>query len=201
MTEAAANCISMLQAMILELERKVSPTNLTITAARSLEYRERSFMSTISRLQTLDKRISNVIQLSSSMITYQDGRAMKADSATLKADSRAMKLIAFLTLVFLPATSVASIFSTPFFDVDWQTSEAQVLQTAKSFWVFWAVALPLTLSGILFYFAWVNWPFRIVRRLARNWAFRHGIELGRTLGRRDSRAFGRNDLESGKNGW
>jgi hypothetical protein len=82
--------------------------------------------------------MSNVIQLSFNLVTQADSGVMKTDSAVLKADSRAMEFIAFLTLVFLPATGVASVFSTPFFDVDWESSEAEdkVLRTAKSFWIF-----------------------------------------------------------------
>jgi hypothetical protein len=86
---------------------------------------------------------------------------MKADSAVLKTDSRAMEFIAFLTLVFLPATGVASVFSTPFFDIDWEPSSQpgeRVLRTAESFWIFWAVVLPLTIVGLLLCFVWVNLP-------------------------------------------
>ena len=97
--------------------------------------------------------MSNVIQLSFNLVT-------QADSTILKSDSRAMKFIAFLTLVFLPATGVAGVFSTPFFNIDWDSRDVEdkVLRTAESFWIFWAVVLPLTLVGLLLCFAWVNLP-------------------------------------------
>jgi hypothetical protein len=110
-----------------------------------------------------------------------------------------MKFIAFLTLVFLPATGVASVFSTPFFDVDWDApgSNDRALRTAKSFWIFWAVVLPLTLVGLLLCFAWVNLPedYKIkiktwVGKLAKS-----GRQRRMTMTRINSRAFGKGDIE------
>lgn len=145
--------------------------------------------------------MSNVIQLSFNLVTQADSGVMKADSAVLKTDSRAMKFIAFLTLVFLPATGVASVFSTPFFDVDWESpdTEEKVLRTAKSFWIFWAVVLPLTLVGLLLCFAWVNLPEdykkkikAYVGKLAKS-----GRERRMTMSRSNSGAFGKGDIERG----
>lgn len=195
MIEAAENSITLLAAMITELQRKKQPKDLTTAAGKCLEYRKRGFQSTLARLRGLDKRMSNIFQLSNSIMTHADSAMMKADSATLKADSKAMKLIAFLTLVFLPATSVASIFSTPFFDIDWQSAEDEVLRTAKCFWVFWAVAAPLTLTGLLLYFAWIG--LRGDKKWMGKFApFRR--ERGMTRSGRSSRAFGKGDLESGE---
>lgn len=182
----------MLEAMIARLLRDTQPSDLTLDAADALDYRKRSFQSTLLRLHSLEKRMSNVIQLSFNLVT-------QADSSVLKTDSRAMKFIAFLTLVFLPATGVASVFSTPFFDVDWESpgSNDRSLRTAKSFWVFWAVVLPLTLVGLLLCFAWVNLPedYKIkiktwVGKLAKS-----GRERSMTMVRKNSRAFGKEDVE------
>ena len=202
MIEAAEASIIMLQAMTAKLEKKTIPSDLTIAAVDSLEYRKRSFQSTLLRLHSLEKRMSNVIQLSFNLVTQADSGVMKADSAVLKTDSRAMKFIAFLTLVFLPATGVASVFSTPFFDVDWESAgnENKVLRTAKSFWIFWAVVLPLTLVGLLLCFAWVNLPEDYKKKI-KVWIGKlaaSGRARGMTISRQNSRAFGKNDLESGK---
>jgi hypothetical protein len=201
MIEAAEASIIMLEAMIARLLRNTTPSDLTLDAADSLDYRKRSFQSTLLRLHSLEKRMSNVIQLSFNLVTQADSGVMKADSAVLKTDSRAMKFIAFLTLVFLPATGVASVFSTPFFDVDWESpgSNDRALRTAKSFWIFWAVVLPLTLVGLLLCFAWVNLPedYKIkiktwVSKLAKS-----GRERRMTMTRINSRAFGKGDVDRG----
>jgi hypothetical protein len=194
MIEAAEASIIMLEAMIARLSRRVSPSDMTLDAADSLEYRKRSFQSTLLRLGSLEKRMSNVIQLSFNLVT-------QADSAILKTDSRAMKFIAFLTLVFLPATGVASVFSTPFFDVDWDLpdTEEKVLRTARSFWIFWAVVLPLTLVGLLLCFAWVNLPEGYKKNIKAYMGklAKSGRERGRTISRRNTRALEKDDIELG----
>ena len=206
MIEAAEASIQMLEAMITRLLRNTPHSDLTLDAADALDYRKRSFQSTLLRLHSLEKRMSNVIQLSFNLVTQADSGVMKADSAILKTDSRAMKFIAFLTLAFLPATGVASIFSTPFFDIDWESpgSNDRALRTTKSFWIFWAVVLPLTLIGLLLCFAWVNLPedYKIkiktwVGKLAKSGRERR---MTMTMTRNNSRGLGRNDLERGSQG-
>lgn len=119
---------------------------LTNAVIQALEHRQRTFHSTSMRLNSLDKRIQNIIGLSFNLVTQSDSRVMKADS-------RAMKVIAVLTLVFLPATGVASIFSMPFFNVDFDGSSRD-LQAATSFWIFWVVVLPLTALVVAGWFWW-----------------------------------------------
>ncbi|RXW21855.1 hypothetical protein EST38_g3992 [Candolleomyces aberdarensis] len=65
-------------------------------------------------------------------------------------DSSAMITIAALTLVFLPATFISSIFSMSFFD--FQDSNKSV-SIANNIWLYPAVAIPFTIIVI---FAW-NW--------------------------------------------
>jgi hypothetical protein len=187
MIEAAEASIIMLEAMIARLLRNTQPYDLTLDAADALEYRKRSFQSTLLRLHSLEKRMSNVIQLSFNLVTQADSGVMKADSA------------AFLTLVFLPATGVASVFSTPFFDVDWDLpgSNDRALRTAKSFWIFWAVVLPLTLLGLLLCFAWVNLPEDYKTKI-KTWVgklAKSGRERRMTMTRINSRAFGKGDVD------
>ena len=66
-----------------------------------------------------------------------------------KRDSSSMKTLAAVTVVFLPGTLVASLFSMSMFD--WQSQE-DVL--SPRFWIYWAVTLPLTLSTVGIWLAW-----------------------------------------------
>jgi Mg2+ and Co2+ transporter CorA len=188
MTEAAEASIIVLEAMIAQLSRKVSPSDITLDAARNLEYRKRSFQSTSLRLSTIDKRMTNVIQLSNSQATSAESRAIRADS-------RIMKFIALLTLIFLPATAVASVLSTPFFNIDWDASgtEERSLQTSNNFWVFWAIVIPLTIVGLLLCALWMALTkgYSILEHFA--WKRQRRM----TMTRMNSRAFGKSDIESG----
>jgi uncharacterized membrane protein YbhN (UPF0104 family) len=60
-----------------------------------------------------------------------------------------MKAIAVLTLVFLPLTGIASLFSTPFF----QVAESH-LWVSASIWIFWVITVCLTCSIVT---VWVWW--------------------------------------------
>jgi hypothetical protein len=160
MMEAAEASSCTLEAMACKL-REPANGPLARATADKIEYRKRNFHSTLLRLTSLEKRMSNIIQPSSKLVTQADSGLMKADSAVPQTDSRAMKFIAFLKLVFSPATGVASVFSTPFFNIDWESGPQtgdKVLRTAKSFWIFWAVVLPLTIVGLLLCFVRVNLP-------------------------------------------
>lgn len=73
-------------------------------------------------------------------------------------DSSSMKTIAVLTLVFLPATSLASIFSMSMFN--WQARPGDVVVSGYV-WIYFAFAVPLTLTILA---AWLLWFRRTQRR-------------------------------------
>ncbi|TAQ89072.1 hypothetical protein B7494_g2585 [Chlorociboria aeruginascens] len=75
-----------------------------------------------------------------------------ADKA--RRDSSSMKTIAILTLVFLPATTVASIFSMTMFD--WGATQGDKV-VSKRLWMYFAVAIPLTLVVIGTWVLWYRW--------------------------------------------
>jgi Mg2+ and Co2+ transporter CorA len=65
--------------------------------------------------------MANVISLSFNLVTQQDSRIMQDDS-------NAMKAIAVLTLIFLPATGISSVFSMPFFEEEGERPGRRVLR-------------------------------------------------------------------------
>lgn len=148
MSEAAAAAVLEMEMVISHLQ-DLSP-NTTASSSNDLRsstishfhYRKSAFQSTQLRLASLDKRIANVISLSFNLVTQRD-------SQVLKQDSNAMKAIAVLTLVFLPLTGIASLFSTPFF----QVAESH-LWVSASIWIFWVITVCLTCSIVTI---WVWW--------------------------------------------
>ena len=89
-----------------------------------------------------------------------------------KRDSSAMKTLALITIVFLPTTAVAvsilthwllamlkhlqTIFSMgTFFDTNTGDGGDQV-KTSPQFWIFWCVAIPLTLGTLMIWILWIN---------------------------------------------
>ncbi|KAF2103587.1 hypothetical protein NA57DRAFT_53103 [Rhizodiscina lignyota] len=76
-------------------------------------------------------------------------------------DSTSMKILAFITAIFLPATFVATFFSMTFFN--WQgggggggggNNNQQPAVLSNQFWIYWVVAAPLTFVTL---FGWGFW--------------------------------------------
>ncbi|RVD90127.1 uncharacterized protein DFL_001103 [Arthrobotrys flagrans] len=66
-----------------------------------------------------------------------------AQSRAVAADAAAMKAIAGLTIVFLPATFVSAIFSMSFFD------NGEQWALSSKIWIYWVIAIPVTLFTVI----------------------------------------------------
>ncbi|KAK3387898.1 hypothetical protein B0H63DRAFT_559337 [Podospora didyma] len=86
-------------------------------------------------------RQDNLMNLNLSKVNTHLARTNTGLSQDMKRDSSQMRSIALLTMVFLPLSTVASIFSTTFFN--WSPSEGESF-VSSYFWVFAVVALALT---------------------------------------------------------
>ena len=84
-----------------------------------------------------------------------------------KEDSIAMATFTFITAIFLPPTSVATLFSMGMFDWSDATGEDHGHLSDK-FWIFWAVAVPLTALTMMGWYGWYRhadqkWQIRLDR--------------------------------------
>ncbi|KAL9612610.1 MAG: hypothetical protein Q9167_002816 [Letrouitia subvulpina] len=107
----------------------------------------------LRRFQTLclQKRIQTQINVLYSLISQRDSRinlTVAHDSKTIAAaamrDSKAMRTVAVLTLVFLPATLIASVFSTGIFNLRGANDKQDHGVVARLWWVFVLVCVLLT---------------------------------------------------------
>ena len=105
------------------------------------------------------------------LITRQETRlsiSVAQDSRTLasatKDDSTAMKTLAAVTVIFLPGTFVAALFSMPLFR--WDIHKVGHSAISKQFWIYWVVTLPLTLVTMGLWLAWMR--LQIQKRRVRN---------------------------------
>ncbi|KAJ9162367.1 hypothetical protein NKR19_g1302 [Coniochaeta hoffmannii] len=81
-------------------------------------------------------------QMSWNQITFQDAQTNLKIASDAKYDSSHMKTIATLTMVFLPATFVSSVFSMTFFDWDPPEGKQIVSQYA---WIYPAIVAAITI--------------------------------------------------------
>ncbi|OTA91443.1 hypothetical protein M434DRAFT_76283 [Hypoxylon sp. CO27-5] len=80
-----------------------------------------------------------------------DGEIHLAYNILASTDNQIMKSVALLTMIFLPATFIATLFSTTFFSFaedGWLASNA--------FWIYWVVVIPLTIAVVLVWRFWLG---------------------------------------------
>ncbi|KAL2812566.1 hypothetical protein BDW59DRAFT_167780 [Aspergillus cavernicola] len=144
---------------------------------RTITQVEAEFQTVKLRLRSLDRRMKNVIALSFHLVT-QEGNGF------LQADSNTMATIAFVTLIFLPITTVSTIFGSQFFNT---APDNASIEVSKDFWIFWVVSIPLTLAVLL---GWTLWRKRGL--IENHAAWKRTLRL--FLSRRDG---GMDNLEHG----
>ncbi|KAL8668454.1 MAG: hypothetical protein Q9168_006916 [Polycauliona sp. 1 TL-2023] len=96
------------------------------------------------QIQSLDSRAQNMTNLAFNTVNQQD-------SQTMKADSQSMKVIAIVTMFFLPAATIGSICGSQFFNFD---SDNHKILMSVDFKFFWAVTVPLTFLVFGVYLLW-----------------------------------------------
>jgi hypothetical protein len=79
----------------------------------------------LSELEYAQKRLQSQFSILYNLINQRDSRLNYKIAAASKDDSTAMKTISVLTLVFLPATFVSTVFSTSIFNFqNWQSGNS-----------------------------------------------------------------------------
>ena len=143
--DAALNTCDRLLKIVQQHENSPLPTTLgSRSTVESLQYLGTLFNGTSLRTSSLNSRIQNTIALSFNLVA-------QTDSHSLRAESSSMHTIALTTLVFLPISTVATIFGSQFFsfnppetEVPAGGPEAADFVLSKDFWLFWAITVPLT---------------------------------------------------------
>ncbi|KAL9582173.1 MAG: hypothetical protein Q9203_005608 [Teloschistes exilis] len=85
------------------------------------------------------------------LVTQQDSETNMSIAQATKNDSAAMKTIAALTMVFLPATAVSSFFGMAFFN-----GQGGSLTVTSNWWIFLATTIPMTLMLLLIWLRWTD---------------------------------------------
>ncbi|EEP82431.1 predicted protein [Uncinocarpus reesii 1704] len=94
-------------------------------------------------LHSLKSRKDIAMNLVFNLVTQQDSETSTSIARDTKDDSASMKIIAVMTMLFLPTTAVSGFFSMSFF------TSPDPLQASTTIWLFAAVTFPLTVLIIL----------------------------------------------------
>ncbi|EOA86728.1 uncharacterized protein SETTUDRAFT_178730 [Exserohilum turcica Et28A] len=126
---------------------------------RQLDLQLRMLQNLSLRAQSNKERLQSEIALAYNMIAQRDsqimtglGEAARYDSQIMKQlgaaareDSGAMRTIAVVTMFFLPPTFLSAIFSMSFFNyTPPEDGRAGRWSISEKFWIYWAIAIPLT---------------------------------------------------------
>ncbi|KAK5043569.1 hypothetical protein LTR84_011429 [Exophiala bonariae] len=114
---------------------------------------------TLEQLQALGKRLRVQAKVVDGTITATDTLTMIRLAQNSQSDSSTMKAITVLTMVFLPATFVCSLFGMGFFDFETSPNESK-LRIADQFWIYFVVTIPLTVVVLGTCAAWLKWSGR-----------------------------------------
>ena len=127
----------------------------------ALASRKFDFESLPRRIENARNTINGLIQQRTQALNLELTQASHRIAAATLSDSRSMKTIAILTMVLLPGTAVASLFSMNLFD--WSATNGGQI-TNKWLWIYFAVTVPLT--GIILG-SWWYWNRRSLRSTAQ----------------------------------
>lgn len=65
-------------------------------------------------------------------------------------DSRALRIIQILSMLFLPASLVSSIFGMGFFNTSQGTDGQAIFTISQNWWLYIAISVPLTVFCLMF---------------------------------------------------
>ncbi|KAK5047708.1 hypothetical protein LTR84_006373 [Exophiala bonariae] len=141
---------------------------------------------------SLSERLHNAMTSVFQLTTQRDSRASLAIAdfnnelaRQGKNTNTSMMTIAFVSLLFLPGTFVASFFDTPIFNFPIPSSpdktSPQPIVVTQPFWIYW------TISGMLTLILGVGWMSYLRRRKALDMREREGerIRFRETIGRKN----------------
>ncbi|KAI6777399.1 hypothetical protein HG530_001344 [Fusarium avenaceum] len=129
------------------------------TVGDSLDYIARSLESQLRWLQTYKSRKDIAMNLVFNLVTQQDSETSTSIARDTKDDSASMKIIAVLTMIFLPATAVATFFGMSLLDV----KDDGTLRVSELTWLYALVTLLLTVTIFLFWLYWYSFLYAITQ--------------------------------------
>ncbi|KZO94461.1 hypothetical protein CALVIDRAFT_556271 [Calocera viscosa TUFC12733] len=114
------------------------------------------------RVHQVQKKVQIQLAVVNTFIAQRDNTlnlSVATDSKELaiasKMDSSSMKSIAVLTMVFLPGSFIANLFSMPLFN--WNAGVEDSILTAR-YWIYLVVTLPLTAAVLAI---WIFWHWHV----------------------------------------
>ncbi|KIW09022.1 hypothetical protein, variant [Verruconis gallopava] len=130
----------------------------------SLEYNRDVATSIKNHVDNLQARMDLQLSILYSFVAQRDNRLNARIAKTTGRDSVSMKILAFISALFLPPSYVATLFSIQgiFNWVPGTTDNGEKIDVVSDyFWIYWAISVPLTVITILGWAVW--WRYELKR--------------------------------------
>ena len=131
----------------------------TLIRTYSNLYQERSKIGVSEGFAMVNQRDAEVCEHCSGLVestntVFQVNLKMATESTQIARashqDSRALRVIQILSMLFLPASLVSSIFGMGFFSTSQGSDGRAVLSVSSSWWWYIAICIPLTVLSMIF---------------------------------------------------
>jgi Mg2+ and Co2+ transporter CorA len=126
------------------------PNEADIESAEYLHRLASLYDHKINKCDLVLQGTSLTFQMETAHLARLDSQLARLDTVTSLHDGKQMKAIALLTMVFLPATFVATLMAVPVFD--WNA-----VTTVPPWSIYLIFFVPMTVIVLLVYFAWNRW--------------------------------------------
>ncbi|KAF2096114.1 hypothetical protein NA57DRAFT_78886 [Rhizodiscina lignyota] len=149
--------------------------------AEVLEFNIHQAEAVRSHVEGMKARMALQLNVLYSVVAQEDNRLSARLAASSGKDSTSMKILAFITALFLPGTFVATLFSMGMFawrfDNGTSANGTENSSTVSNqFWIYWATALPLTAVTLIGWALWWQVEMRVFRK-----AFAEALDEAETV--------------------
>ncbi|KAL9114442.1 MAG: hypothetical protein Q9227_001523 [Pyrenula ochraceoflavens] len=106
----------------------------------------------------LQERMALQLNVLYNFVAQKDNRLSAKLAASAGRDSVSMKILAFISAIFLPGSFISGMFSISMFD--WQHNADPAVISSR-FWIYWVITIPLTALTLVGWGVW--WGIEIKR--------------------------------------
>ena len=176
-TDRVKSCLLRHEQILGFLDNFDNAIGTTNTIHCSVELRQHAeFLATgwksmLIRYEAFDKNVQvqlavlyNTAVQRDSKLNLEVANSSASIAAASQRDGSIMKSISLLTMIFLPATFVSTLFAMPLFN--WSADHISAVATPYA-WIYLAVALPLTIAVVAVWLMWMSLKGVIGHREAR----------------------------------
>lgn len=133
-----------------------------------ITYLRQRLKSLTAYLRYLDQRAArqvaatfHLVAQTNASINLAVAQDTKTIAAASKHDSSSMKMLAAVTTIFLPGAFTSSLFSMSMFN--WSATDG-IPVVSERLWIYWSIAIPLTLVTVGIWLGWDVWTARQKRK-------------------------------------